>query len=231
MSDIASLPAAVTARRLVRAARTAALSSHMAAGGWPYGSLVLLACDLDATPILLMSRLAEHSRNIKADARVALLIDGTAGWPSALEGPRLALLGRAAVSTEPRHRARYLARHPDARTYADFGDFSFYRVEVERAHLVAGFGRIHWLTAEDVRFDAGAAELAAAEADVIARVNARLSGSGNTPRLIGADAEGCDLIRDGRLARLDFERPVADGAALEREILAAVRRAGELKDG
>ena len=223
MSDIAPPPAAVTARRLARAARTAALSSHMAEGGWPYGSLVLMACDLDATPILLISRLAEHTRNIAADPRVALLIDGTVGLASPLTGPRLTLMGRAVASTESRHRARFLARHEDAHTYADFGDFSFYRVEVERAHLVAGFGRIHWLTAEDVRFGGGAAELAAAEAEVIARVNAVLSGSGDSRRVIGADAEGCDFMRDGRLARLDFDNPVAEAEGLEREILEALR--------
>jgi heme iron utilization protein len=225
MSDIASLPAPVTARRLVRAARTASLSSHMAEGGWPYGSLVLIACDLDAAPILLISRLAEHTRNIAADQRVALLIDGTAGLASPLTGPRLTLLGRVAVSTDLRHRARFLARHDDARTYADFGDFSFYRIAVERAHLVAGFGRIHWLTAADVSFPAGAAELAAAEADVLAKVNARLGQAGDARRVIGADAEGCDLSGDGGgLSRLHFDQPVADGAALEREILAAVGR-------
>ena len=92
---------------------------------------------------LLLSDLAEHSRNIAADDRVSLLIDGTVGLEDRLTGPRLTLLGRAARSADPAHRADYLARHQSAELYAGFGDFGFYRVTMDSVHLVAGFGKIH----------------------------------------------------------------------------------------
>ena len=109
---------------------------------------MLIAGDRDGAPLLLLSDLAEHSRNIEADDRVSLLIDGTAGLDDPLTGPRLTLLGRVRVSAEPDHRRRFLAAHPGAAQYADFADFAVYRVALDSAHLVAGFGSIHWLTAE-----------------------------------------------------------------------------------
>lgn len=108
---------------------------------------MLIADDRGGSPLLLLSDLAEHSKNIAADARVSLLIDGTAGLDDPLSGPRLTALGRALESTEPDHRRRFLAAHPSAAQYADFADFTIYRVVLDSAHLVAGFGRIHWIAA------------------------------------------------------------------------------------
>ncbi|HUN51591.1 MAG TPA: pyridoxamine 5'-phosphate oxidase family protein, partial [Candidatus Sulfotelmatobacter sp.] len=143
MSDTEA-PAAA-ARRLIRSQNTATLATNLAAGdGWPYASLVLTACDHDGSPLLLISGLAEHTKNITADPRVSLLFDGTAGLADRLTGARATVLGRAERSQEPHHRERFLARHPSAAMYAGFGDFAFYRVSIARTHLVAGFGRIHW---------------------------------------------------------------------------------------
>ena len=114
-------------------------------GGAPYASLVLVAADLDASPLLLLSDLAQHSRNIAFDPRVSLLLDGTEGHADPLAGPRLTLLGRAEAVADPRLLARFAARHPSSALYAGFADFRLYRVAVERGHLVAGFGRIDWI--------------------------------------------------------------------------------------
>lgn len=171
-------PSAVV-RRLMKEARQAALATTLAPGldqgldrgdsAQPYVSLVLVALDSDDSPILLLSDLADHSRNLKAEPRAALLFDGTAGLKDPLTGPRASVLGRitpvtpgadagdatrdAPGDTTGRLRARFLARHPSATTYADFSDFHFYRMTVESAHLVAGFGRIHWLTGTDITGD------------------------------------------------------------------------------
>lgn len=119
--------------------------------GWPYASLVLLATDALGMPLLLLSDLAEHSKNLRHDARLSLLIDNTAGHADRLAAARLTLLGRAsAIADEAERtqaRTRFLARHPSASAYADFKDFRFYRIVLDRAHLVAGFGRIRWLEA------------------------------------------------------------------------------------
>ena len=138
------------ARRLLRTVESASLATIERDGGGPYASLVLVAADEDGSPILLLSDLAEHSRNLAADDRASLMIDGTAGLEDRLTGPRLTVLGRVIASDAPRHRGRFLARHPGAAQYADFGDFRFYRVAVERAHLVAGFGRVHAISADDL---------------------------------------------------------------------------------
>lgn len=133
-------------RALMRGQATAALGTVM--DGAPYVSLVLVAFDADGAPLLLLSRLAQHTRNILADPRVSLLFDGTAGLEDPLTGPRLTVLGAATVHPDPEARARYVARHPSAAAYAGFSDFDLYSVTIERAHLVAGFGQIRWIAAE-----------------------------------------------------------------------------------
>ena len=143
----------------MRAADRATLATVMrgdqpdAAG--PYASLVLVALDHDASPLLLISTLADHTRNLAGDARVSLLFDGTAGLDEPLTGPRVSVQGTAQRTDDPRHRARFLARHPGAAMYAGFKDFAFYRVAVSRAHLVAGFGRIPWIAGTDLLLDVG----------------------------------------------------------------------------
>ncbi|KAF0222158.1 MAG: Heme iron utilization [Rhodospirillaceae bacterium] len=184
-------------RRVVRACRKAVLSTLLAEDGAPYGSLVTVALDHDLSPILLLSALSDHSRNIAADARVSLLFDGTDGHPNPQTGPRLTLMGRVEKTSDPRLRARFLARHPGAALYADFADFSFWRVVADRAHFVGGFGRAVWLPAPFGIDPAVAAAFAAApEPDGVA----------------GWDLDGVDVIRDDVSARISFDPPV-DGPA------------------
>lgn len=131
------------ARALMLDQTKAALGTSM--DGAPYVSLVLIAFDVDGSPLLLLSGLAQHARNILADARVSLLFDGTEGLAEPLTGPRLTVLGSAIACEDPAALERYKARHPSSALYAGFTDFRLYRVTVERAHYVAGFGRIQWL--------------------------------------------------------------------------------------
>ena len=218
----------VVARRLVRAADRAALATTLAgrepvgAGAWPYASLVLLACDHDAAPLLLISDLAEHARNIAADARAALLIDGTAGRVDPLTGPRVTVLGTVEQTDDPRLKARFVARHPSAALYADFADFHLYRVAVTRAHFVAGFGRINWIEAADFTFDSGAAALAGAEESLLQQIGpqadrlAQLATGRRAEgwRLTGIDPEGLDLRREGAVARVEFPDAIGTADAL-----------------
>jgi putative heme iron utilization protein len=230
-------------RGMMRRAARASLATALARDGsaWPYGSLVLVAVDHDASPLLLLSDLADHSHNIAADPRVALLFDGTAGWKDPLAGPRASVLGRIQQADEPRLRARFIARHPAAARYADFKDFHLYRVAVERAHLVAGFGEIHWLAGEEVLFDASeAAPLAAAEADIVTHMNrdhrdalaaiARhlLERQGDDWAMIAIDPEGADLSNGEHLARVEFDAPVRDGQGARVELVRLTERARAL---
>lgn len=136
------------ARTLMRECPTAALGTML--DGAPYVSLVLVALDHDGAPLLLLSSLAQHTKNLAADPRVSLLFDGTAGLDDPLTGPRLTVLGRARPYDDPAALERYVAGHPSAALYAGFGDFRISRVEIERGHFVAGFGRIGWIEADQL---------------------------------------------------------------------------------
>jgi len=230
------------ARVLLRSLDRAVLATLDADGG-PYASLVLVATDPAGHPLLLISRLAEHTGNLARDARASLLFDGTAGLDQPLTGPRLTLSGRAEPVVEPALRARYLARHPDAAFYAGFADFGLWRVRAERGHMVAGFGAIHRLGAADLLIDPPPA-LAEAEPGILAHMNrdhaeaidlyARtlLGRSGTGWRMTGIDAEGADLRRGGAVARLAFAAPVTDAESVRRELVQLLRhaRGGGLAD-
>lgn len=131
------------ARELLRAARTGTLATLLPDGA-PYASLVTLAAGADGAPLFLLSRLALHTRNLARDPRASLLLRSEAGpGEDALAGTRVSLIGRIAASAdEPGDREHFLAAHPEAAAYAGFADFSLYAMTVERAHLIAGFGRI-----------------------------------------------------------------------------------------
>lgn len=213
------------------------LPSGAAGSAWPYASLVLVAVDHDLSPILLLSDLAEHTKAIGADDRVSLLFDGTGGLDQPLTGARVTLLGRAARATDGRPGERFLARHPDAAMYAGFGDFHFYRVALERAHLVAGFGKIRGLAAAELVPAPPPAGLAESEADIVSHMNAdhadalqlyakKLLGlPGSDWRMTGIDAEGIDLRRAGQVARLPFDAPLASAADARKVLVALVGRA------
>lgn len=139
---------AETAKRLIAALDRATLATSL--DGWPYASLTLAATAPDGTPLLFLSNLAQHTANLKKDSRVSLLFDGTAGLADPLTGARVTVLGRAEPVKDESLLARYVERHPSAGFYATFPDFNLYRIAVERAHLVAGFGRIDWIEGRDL---------------------------------------------------------------------------------
>jgi heme iron utilization protein len=212
------------ARRLMRSCERAALATSY--GGAPYVSLVLVAAALDASPLLLLSDLAQHSRNIALDPRVSLLLAGTQGHADRLDGPRLTLLGHAETEPDPRILARFTARHPSSAVYAGFADFRIYRLVVERGQLVAGFGRIEWIDGGDLRLAADSAALAAAEPTLVAELNRaeaaavelcarNLLGRAETGwRVSAIDPEGIDLRCPGSTARLPFSTPAPSAEAV-----------------
>jgi len=214
------------AKTLMREGRTGALATLMAAPGDPYCSLVNVATAADGAPLLLISRLAVHTKNILADPRVSLMLDERkAGDP--LEGARVMLMGTAAATDDPEARRRYLDRHPAAEMFAGFKDFAFHRVTLKGAHLVAGFGRIVDLEAADILTDlAGAEALVAAEADACAHMNddhadavrlyaTKLLGAPDAAwRCVGCDPEGLELQHELTALRLRFPRRVTSPGAL-----------------
>ncbi|MDR3440390.1 pyridoxamine 5'-phosphate oxidase family protein [Telmatospirillum sp.] len=224
---------AFVARTLLRQADRAALATIHARLAHPYVSLVGIATDIDGSPILLLSRLAEHTRAILKNPQVSLLIDGTKGFTNPQQGPRLTLLGRVEPAPAERVARRFLSRHPGASLYAGFGDFAFYRMELERAHWIGGFGSAHWFVPAPACSPAAADEIEAGMVDFLARANDlpdaafdRLAGRPRKGRaqgwrLVDADPDGIDLAaknRKGKVSRRSFLEPVGNLAEIERAL-------------
>ena len=132
------------AKQLLRSIRSGALATLASAGGFPFASLTTVATDHDGSPIFLLSQLSAHTRNLMADSRASLLL-ARMGKGDPLAHPRLTLVGRiekAQDADRARLRARFLARHPKAALYVDFGDFGFYRLAGVSAHLNGGFAKV-----------------------------------------------------------------------------------------
>jgi len=226
----AEFDANAAAKKLLREGRSGALATLLPGAGDPYCSLVNVATAADGTPLLLISRLAVHTKNILADPRVSLMLDERKhGDP--LQGARVMLMGTAAATDEAQARRRYLARQPEAEMFAGFADFAVYAVALKGAHLVAGFGRIVDLSPADLLTPVDdAAELVAAEPEIVAHMNGehaeavrlyatRLLGAADGAwRCVGCDPEGLELQLDRTALRLPFPQRVKSPGVL-RQVL------------
>jgi len=241
MQPTTDFDAAKLARSLLRRSRQGALATLVPGSGDPYCSLVNIASHPDGSPILLISRLALHTRNILGDSRVSLMLDErAAGDP--LEGARIMLSGRAqeaAVDQVALLRGRYLSAHPSAEAFVNFKDFGFFRIRPGGAHLVAGFGRIVDLTPEQFLTDmTGAEALLDTESGAVAHMNEDHRDAMNlyATKLLGAEAsdwscsgcdpDGMDMQAGGQTLRLDFPERVTTGTELRKML---VRLAGEAR--
>lgn len=230
------------ARELARASAVASLATLDPEGGPPHASFVTVALRQDLSPILLLSGLAQHRRNLAANPAAALLLAGEGRGVAApddpLAGDRVTVRGTVALSDDPADRSRFLARHPAAARYADFGDFDFFRMTVGAVHLVGGFGRISSFDGAD--WPPGMAEaqpLRDAEGEIVAHMNddhadavalyavALLGRAGGAWRMTGIDPWGIDLRDGGEIARLGFDAPVASPDDARRVLVALVREA------
>jgi len=136
--------------------------------GHPLASRTAFACAEDGAPIILVSRLAAHTPALEADPRCSLLV-GEPGSGDPLAHPRITLIGRArrlerGSAEGADARERFLGVHPKSALYADFADFSFWRIEAERASLNGGFGRAWLLEADALRHALRRAQAPAAPA-------------------------------------------------------------------
>jgi putative heme iron utilization protein len=232
MQPSADSDAADLARRLLRRSRQGALATLMSGNGDPYCSLVNLASHPDGSPILLISRLALHTKNILGDPRVSLMLDErAAGDP--LEGARIMLAGTAEEvrGEDAMLRRRYLNVHPSAELFVNFKDFSFFRIRPKGAHLVAGFGRIVDLVPNQFLTDlSGTEALLEAEQGAVDHMNAdhgealtffatKLLGAETADwRCTGCDPDGIDLQAGAKILRLDFPQRVSGPGELRKTL-------------
>ncbi|WP_036299871.1 HugZ family protein [Methylotenera sp. L2L1] len=162
------------ARQFLRSTRTAILSTHSTKfEGYPFGSVAPFVLDHQCQPIILISNIAEHTKNIAANPKVSLLV--FAGAEDLQANARLTLLGSANAinkNEDANLRERYLRYLPQASGYFDMHDFAFYRIKIETARYIAGFGKMGWLSGDDLINDIPTdALLANQEAQIIAHMN------------------------------------------------------------
>ena len=230
---------AKTVRSLLRRSRQGALATLMVGSGDPYCSLVNVASASDGSPILLISRLAIHTRNLLADDRVSLMLDER-GEGDPLEGARIMLSGHAEEMSAERDsaRQRYLNAHPSAEVFVDFKDFSFFRIRPVGTHLVAGFGRILDLKPAQFLTDiSGAGALVEAEQGAVEHMNAdhqealslyatRLLGAEPADwRCSGIDPDGIDLQAGNKTLRLEFPHAITGPGELRKMLVRLAEQA------
>ncbi|MHA1545299.1 MAG: HugZ family pyridoxamine 5'-phosphate oxidase [Alphaproteobacteria bacterium] len=206
------------ARRIIRLAMTAVMATIEPDNAGPHVSLVGVATAVDCTPIVLMSQLSRHTANSRSNPQVSLLFDGTAALDDRLSGGRVAVSGTLVPSTDNSHEQRFLARHQNA-FYAEFGDFDWFRLEIDRAIFVAGFGRVRKFSKSRLLLAPDqCAELVSTQANLLLTLNGKTAqGTGQpatsesapnpqpTPwSAAGVDPEGLDLVHKGAVMRHDF---------------------------
>lgn len=208
----AEFDAGAVARTLLRGGGAATLATLDPASGYPLATLITYVPALDGSPLFFLSGLSLHTRNLKADPRVSLLI-AASGKGDPLAHPRLTLVGRCLPDADPASRTRFLARNPKAALYAELPDFALWRLSIEAVHLNGGFGRASRLGPSDVFMGASeAAAFATGEADLLrklqeehgVRLAAAYGVSVEKIALLGIDCDGLDLVVKGRLQRLTF---------------------------
>lgn len=142
------------ARRLIRKERHGVLSTISSKmNGWPFGSLTPYALDAGGEPIILLSGLAEHTRNLSEDPRVSLFIQDSDALDNPQTGARVTLLANAEPAPEDEREELgrlYLGHFPDSAGLFQLGDFNLYRLKLGRARFIGGFGQAAWLDAEDL---------------------------------------------------------------------------------
>jgi putative heme iron utilization protein len=219
------------ARKLLRATRVGTLAT--AIDGQPFASLVTPACAADLSIMLLLSDLSEHTRHLHAEPRCSLLTAGPPDGSNPQTAPRVTVTGLAERIVDAALKSRYLAVHPYAALYADFGDFSLWRIRPLGALYVGGFARAARLRAADLAPEpAAVATIEAAAADIMAHCNAdhpdalaAIARTAGDWRMVTVDVDGCDLAQGDRVIRIAWAAAVSDTHGVRRELIRLVRAA------
>ncbi len=227
------------ARRFVRHQHSGVLSTlSQRVQGFPFGSVAPFIQDHSGCPVILISTLAEHTKNIDADPRVSLIVQPYS--PDMQVVGRVTVLGRAQrLADKSELGPRYLRFHPQAASYFTMHDFSFYRIEPVRIRYIGGFGKIHWVEPAQYLFPDTA--LAAQENDILEHMNSdhaenlraycRHVHAVETAHavMIGIDPDGfnvrCQDENTNCELRFDFPEPVADAQQARHALVALAQAA------
>ena len=199
--------------------------------GYPFGSVAPYCADAQSRPVIYISQIAQHTRNILADSRVSLtVVDNNADSDDVQARGRVTLIANAlpVSDNETDTHVRYFRYHPSARQYDQTHDFAFFRLELVRVRFIGGFGQIHWI--EPSEFMTKNPFSAAQESQIIQHMNndhgdALKHYSGGQPaEMVGIDAEGFDVLRSGKKVRFTFETPIHNMQEARQALVALARR-------
>ena len=228
------------ARMLIRTARYGALALNDVENDAPVVARAGVATDTDGMPFIPVSSLSGHFNSMVKNGRAALLI-GQPGKGDPLSHGRLALSGvvrRAEGADHERLRRRYLARHPQAKIYIDFKDFSLWRFEISSASFIAGFGSAYVLERADLEtkcvdweewhsMEAGAVEhMNEDHRDATCLYATKLCGGTDGDwQITGLDPDGIDMALGDDHRRYVYDRPLKRAEELRPTLVGLVRRA------
>ena len=208
------------ARRMLRAHRYGALATlSRKFDGHPFGSITPYLVDHDGSLLILISSLAEHTKNIGYDPRTSLITHDQRDPHIQTQG-RVTVVGNAMLAANREQAGmRYLRYFPEAQTYLAMHDFSFYRIVPLALRYIGGFGKIHWVNMEDYAV-AQAEAYTQQEQALLAEVNLRQQPilqqllqqqhniEATNMQAIGLDCDGMDVRCDGQIWRLNFPEAV-----------------------
>lgn len=238
------MPGQRTASEFLRAGRYGVLATHSRSlPGYPFGSITPYVLSAVGEPVIYISTLAEHTKNIGANPRVSLTVFDPADATDPQAGARLTWLGEAHALTAEGADAvaeRYYRFFPAARAYAGTHDFGFYALRAVRLRYIGGFGKIGWIEPHEIDLTN---PLAGAEAGIVEHMNADHADAlraycrhffghdAQQATLVGADADGVDLLADGVALRLPFAARAEGVDALRQQLIELLRLAREAAGG
>lgn len=225
------------ALQFLRTSQSGVLSTFSAKfEGYPFGSVAPFVLNGAGEPVILISTIAEHTKNIMANPKVSLLV--FAGMEDLQANARLTLLGEAVLADkeDTNLRARYLRYFPQAAGYFDMHDFHFYRIKISQVRYIAGFGKMGWMSEDGVFVISDNTEISKQEVAIINHMNADHQHSlmaycqhfhGIAPQsaqMLGIDSDGFDvrINLDGaeKIVRFTFETPIHDAATARAALVA-----------
>ncbi len=210
---------------------------------FPYSTFTLTAFDYDTGPIVLLSRLSEHTTNIIKNNLVSLMLceeqklyplfpkfkKNPFDYEDPMSRPRVTLIGKLKVTNNKNHRNRFLRRHPASKLYAGFQDMNFYKLDIIGAHLIGGFASVKWFSKSDL-INKKYLNFEKSESDIISHMNdhhqksidlyvSKLikgfsSGFKKKWKVVGIDPDGFDLRKKEKITRYCFDQSITDAKKL-----------------
>lgn len=224
------------ARNFLRANSAGVLATHsLDVVGYPFGSVTPYLIDKDGLPVIFISSLAQHTKNIEANNKVSLTVFDLKA-KDVQESARLTWIGEAALVKEnlEETKKRYARYFPNSKTHLELSDFKFYQINLTRARFIGGFGKIAWVEPKDILLENA---LHRVEADIVEHMNedhintmkdycqGLKQFSANEVKMIGIDTEGFDLLADNTRLRFTFEKAIVTAEDARAALVLMARKA------